>query len=76
MVPVTTKPFLNSLFFIIFQQGFPAFFFIKIICWQFDACGSRKQGHAAFSFWVSFDSPIPMCFTWHAPGSIFGIGFS
>jgi len=29
MVPVTTKPFLNSFAFIILQQGIPAFFLIN-----------------------------------------------
>jgi len=29
MVPVTTKPYLNSAIFIIIQQGIPAFFLIK-----------------------------------------------
>jgi len=46
MVPVTTKPFLNSVTFIIFQQGIPAFFLLikEKIKKHITSCENRATG--------------------------------
>jgi hypothetical protein len=46
MVPVTTKPYLNSFTFIKFQQGVPAFFLSikEKIKQHFNFCENREKG--------------------------------
>lgn len=62
MVPVTTKPYLHSVTFILLQQGVPAFFlFIKNTISKYFP-SRKKLRFAAF-----FKLPIPIRFS-------FGIG--
>ena len=64
MVPVTTKPYLNSVNFIILQQGIPAFFLLikKTISQYFVCRENSNHGCNAFRFAGLFDLQISIHF--------------